>query len=119
MNQNAHSPTLSSPTRIRGVKEASFRATAWAHLFGLLAFGVGLFAWYAMLQIPTGHPALGGPDPGRVLLVLLVLTSVCAALATVVVIHSMIGRRWARLLYAIPPGLFACVVLGQIVLSMT
>jgi hypothetical protein len=101
-------------TRILGNTTRCWR-TALAHVTGLSAFVFGIVSWFTVSTIPTGHPAFGGPDPTRVLLVFLTLTCGCGLLSGIMVIHSLYARRLLRLLYTVPPLAFV----GYVVIQFT
>ena len=72
------------------------------HLFGILALTWGSFSFYLMDNIPMGHPAYGGPDPVRVIAVIVVLVLGCVLLSSVVSYRSMRSRKVLLLLYSVP-----------------
>ena len=85
------------------------------HLLGLLVSLLGFAAWFVLWTIPPVHPAYGGPDPARVLLLLLGLTIACGGASVAMAVHSVYAKRFLRLLYVTPPisfvGFMAFIVM--------
>jgi hypothetical protein len=80
----------------------------------LVTFTIGLAAWGAMGLMTGMHPAYGGPDPMRVLLVMLVLTGACGLFSFIVMIDWWRTRRALRAIYAIPALGFVVHVISHV-----
>ena len=74
-----------------------------SHLLGLSAFMMGTLGWVVTSQISGIHPAYGGPDPGRLFLVMLTIVCACLILSGLVMVDSIRANRMLRMIYGIPP----------------
>ncbi|MEO2018144.1 MAG: hypothetical protein ABGZ53_27645 [Fuerstiella sp.] len=106
LSENPYIPVTSSETDRHIIRTPRSWRTPVTHAGGAVAFCVGFVSWYLAWQIPAIQPAFGGPDPTRVLLLLVGLTCVCGILSICVVIEALYFRRLLRLLYAVPPAAF-------------
>lgn len=80
------------------------------HVIGLTTFGAGCFSFYVLENIPMGHPAYGGPDPLRVIAVIVVLVLITLILSTIVFFRATYSRKFLQLLYSVPAIVFVANV---------
>ena len=106
LSENPYIPVACCETDSRRTKAASSTRIAIAHVMGALAFCLGVVSWCLVWQIPSVQPAFGGPDPAKVIVLLLTLTVVCGLLSIFVVIDALYCRRLLRLSYAVPAAAF-------------
>ncbi|HIF00741.1 MAG: hypothetical protein ABGX07_10330 [Pirellulaceae bacterium] len=111
MSENPYIPFTSSEAGSHVTKTASSWRTAVAHAVGAVAFCLGFLSAHFVWQIPAIQPVFGGPDPTKVILLLLALTCACGILSIYVVIDALCFRRLLRLLYAVPAAAFVAFMI--------
>lgn len=78
--------------------------------YGILLACVGLFGMSTLTSLPHGHPAFGGPDPVKVLLVIVGLPAMIVVLGIPFVWLCSRHRFFAELLYCVPSLLLLAYV---------
>lgn len=111
MNEN---PYQSSNTHdAPHVRNRELRLQLHWWLVGLAGVVFGLGAWHFRLGIPSMHPAFGGPDPIKVVMVLAIFSLGCLVLAVVIMIRAVCTRNMRYGLLAIVPLLFVAASVAE------